>query len=133
MDRLIAILIAGAILAVPLQSSLWKACACCTGVQFPLESMAAGDANDQADACCILSEDAQYLPEEQEKEQPCDQQDCPMTCCSATISFALSINAVDSTEVEQDEIAFQCFPTIKPNSRHVAELKRPPRPMTLPC
>lgn len=91
----------------------------------------AAEATDEADGCCnpSTSEHREQGDEQPEpRPMPCDQQDCPSSCCSVTLVSAfvipMSTSVVTVSGAHRTQIMIEQSACASP---HLLRLKRPPK------
>lgn len=120
----ITILLIASLLVMPLHA--WAShmqCAC-------VEQIASETGEDAASCCCPpASEQARETDEQpQPRPIPCDQQDCPSSCCSMTLVSAFVLPIGSSIVTIESEHRAQALIEQSPcASPHLLGLKRPPK------
>lgn len=121
----IVILLVNALVAMPLSGFGLSDRGCCQTDENMYEVNA--DENQQVESCCILLGE-QPGDDQPQQPAPCEDGECPMTCCATTAPPAFVLPRVNGlTQTMLTASAMHPCVEIDLGHPHLLRLKRPPR------
>ena len=133
MNRVLAILLAFAVAAVPLVGQQATGCCCATGTN---DAQTESISEAPGDSCCAADRAEIGSTVSATPSEPCDDQQngpcdgCPKSCCTMAKVLAAPGLAGGLAFVRLAGEGLRGLPSGSAGSPHLDEMKRPPRPST---